>query len=84
VSLPKDVGTASVSILNGCSCVLFADWDRRYLLAATNYYDSSSYLKLENLPSNDTIAGLAHGLAEAHKAYDVEGYAPSLLKLPSI
>ncbi|KIM43057.1 hypothetical protein M413DRAFT_69714 [Hebeloma cylindrosporum] len=44
-----------------------------YLLAATDYYNSSSYLKPDNFPSNDSIAGLAQGLAEAHKAYDVEG-----------
>lgn len=51
----------------------FADLDRRYLLAATDYYNSSPYLKLDNFPVNDTIAGLAHGLAEAHKAYNVKG-----------
>ncbi|KAF8158447.1 glutathione synthase [Crassisporium funariophilum] len=45
----------------------------RYLLAATQYYDVSPELRLENFPTNDTIAGLAAGLAEAHKAYNVEG-----------
>jgi glutathione synthase len=30
-------------------------------------------LKIENFPSNDTTAGLAEGLAEAHKVYGVPG-----------
>ncbi|KAI0331124.1 glutathione synthase [Cubamyces sp. BRFM 1775] len=42
----------------------------RHLLATTEYFNSSPLLKLENLPPNDTIAGLAEGLAAAHKAYD--------------
>ncbi|KAL1944494.1 hypothetical protein VTO73DRAFT_2924 [Trametes versicolor] len=41
----------------------------RHLLAKTEYYNSSSVLKLENMPPNDTIAGLAEGLAAAHKEY---------------
>ncbi|CAA7261555.1 unnamed protein product [Cyclocybe aegerita] len=44
----------------------------RYLLAATRYYDASPYFKLDNFPSNDTIAGLASGLAQAHEAYSVD------------
>ncbi|KAG6829442.1 hypothetical protein H0H87_011397 [Tephrocybe sp. NHM501043] len=42
----------------------------RYLYASTQYYNTSSHLKAENFPKNDTIAGLAEGLATAHKAYD--------------
>ncbi|KAI0665204.1 glutathione synthase [Cubamyces menziesii] len=41
----------------------------RHLLATTEYFNSSPLLKLENLPPNNTIAGLAEGLAAAHKAY---------------
>ncbi|KAH9856943.1 glutathione synthase [Lenzites betulinus] len=41
----------------------------RHLLAATEYFNSSPLLRPENLPPNDTIAGLAEGLAAAHKAY---------------
>ena len=41
----------------------------RYLLQSTGYYDRSQYLKAENLPENHTTAGLAEGLAAAHKAY---------------
>ncbi|KAI0374958.1 glutathione synthase [Pilatotrama ljubarskyi] len=41
----------------------------RHLLAKTEYYNSSPILRIENLPANDTIAGLAEGLAAAHKAY---------------
>jgi glutathione synthase len=44
-----------------------------YLLAATNYFDSSPHLKPENLPFNGTLEGVAEGLAEAHKAYGVDG-----------
>ncbi|KAI1795816.1 glutathione synthase [Ganoderma leucocontextum] len=42
----------------------------RYLAASTEYFNSSPFLKPQNLPPNDTIAGLAEGLATAHKAYD--------------
>ncbi|KAH9900994.1 glutathione synthase [Cubamyces lactineus] len=42
----------------------------RHLLATTEYFNASPLLKLENLPPNDTIAGLAEGLAAAHNAYD--------------
>ncbi|OSC99094.1 glutathione synthase [Trametes coccinea BRFM310] len=41
----------------------------RHLLATTEYYNTSPILRLENLPPNDTISGLAEGLAAAHKAY---------------
>ncbi|PPQ63610.1 hypothetical protein CVT24_004470 [Panaeolus cyanescens] len=43
----------------------------RYLLNATGYYESSPELVAENFPVNDTIAGLAEGLAQGHKAYGV-------------
>ncbi|KAI8998583.1 glutathione synthase [Trametes punicea] len=41
----------------------------RHLLATTEYYNSSPILRPENLPPNDTVAGLAEGLVAAHKAY---------------
>jgi hypothetical protein len=47
----------------------------RYLHASTHYYGVSHDLKSENFPPNDTIAGLAEGLAEGHRAYGVPGYA---------
>ncbi|GBE85446.1 Glutathione synthetase large chain [Sparassis crispa] len=43
----------------------------KYLYKSTEYYKSSPHLKKENFPPNNTIAGLAEGLAEAHKAYNV-------------
>lgn len=49
----------------------------RYQLSATNdYFDSSSYLKRDNFPRNDSISGLANGLAVAHKAYIEQGGDP--------
>ncbi|KAG6866174.1 hypothetical protein C0991_007724 [Blastosporella zonata] len=44
----------------------------RYLYASTQYYNTSSHLKANNFPENDTIAGLTKGLATAHKAYNNE------------
>ncbi|KIP02986.1 hypothetical protein PHLGIDRAFT_78321 [Phlebiopsis gigantea 11061_1 CR5-6] len=41
----------------------------RYLCKSTGFYGSSSYLRDENFPANETTAGLAEGLATAHKAY---------------
>ncbi|KAH9946065.1 glutathione synthase [Epithele typhae] len=41
----------------------------RHLVATTEYFNSSPLLKLENMPPNETIAGLAEGLATAHKTY---------------
>ena len=52
----------------------------RYLLEATHYYDSSPYLRPENFPANNTIAGLAEGLAKAHEAYNIEGYVHLYVK----
>ena len=49
------------------------DVNNSYLLASTRYYDGSPELKAGNLPPNNTTAGLAEGLAEAHKAYNVPG-----------
>ncbi|KAH7928740.1 glutathione synthase [Leucogyrophana mollusca] len=45
----------------------------RYLHASTGYFGVSPYLRADNFPPNDTTAGLAQGLAEAHKAYGVPG-----------
>ncbi|EMD39596.1 hypothetical protein CERSUDRAFT_63209 [Gelatoporia subvermispora B] len=42
-----------------------------YLHASTGYFGTSPILKKENFPANRTISGLAEGLAEAHKAYNV-------------
>ncbi|RPD66201.1 glutathione synthase [Lentinus tigrinus ALCF2SS1-7] len=41
----------------------------RYLAATTEYFNSSPYLKPDNLPPNETIAGLVEGLASAHRTY---------------
>ncbi|KAG5352949.1 hypothetical protein C0989_011854 [Termitomyces sp. Mn162] len=41
-----------------------------YLYESTQYYNSSSHIRAENFPRNDTIAGLAEGLATAHKDYN--------------
>ncbi|CDO69537.1 hypothetical protein BN946_scf184785.g42 [Trametes cinnabarina] len=41
----------------------------RHLLATTEYFNTSPILRVENLPPNDTISGLAEGLAAAHRAY---------------
>ncbi|EKM79502.1 hypothetical protein AGABI1DRAFT_59176 [Agaricus bisporus var. burnettii JB137-S8] len=41
----------------------------RYLLSTTGYFNTSPYLSLENLPPNQTISGVAAGLAAAHSAY---------------
>ncbi|KAF9041829.1 glutathione synthase [Hymenopellis radicata] len=43
----------------------------RYLHSSTGYFDVSPWLTPDNLPPNNTISGLAEGLAEAHKAYGV-------------
>ncbi|KAH7909680.1 glutathione synthase [Hygrophoropsis aurantiaca] len=45
----------------------------RHLHAFTNYYGASPYFKAKNFPPNNTVAGLAEGLAEAHKAYGISG-----------
>ncbi|KAG8738201.1 hypothetical protein FRC10_007137 [Ceratobasidium sp. 414] len=42
----------------------------KYLLATTNYFGASSYLKNENLPVNETRCGLIEGIATAHRAYN--------------
>jgi glutathione synthase len=46
-------------------------------LLATSYFELSPYLKPDNLPKNDTIAGLAKGLAAGHVAYVSSGGSPS-------
>lgn len=46
---------------------------RRYLHLSTQYYNTSPYLRAENLPENNTTAGLVEGLAVAHNAYNVKG-----------
>ena len=53
----------------------------RYLAATTEYFNSSPFLKPENLPPNETIAGLTGGLVAAHKAYGSSSCVhPSLIK----
>jgi hypothetical protein len=45
-----------------------------HLLAATGYFGAApGVLAPENLPANATTAGLAAGIARAHKAYGVPG-----------
>ncbi|TRM62102.1 glutathione synthase [Schizophyllum amplum] len=41
----------------------------RYLQHSSQYFGVSEHLKPDNFPSNETTAGLAEGLAAAHKAY---------------
>jgi len=53
----------------------------RCLYALTDYYHISPHFKPENFPSNDTISGLANGLAEAHGAYGVPKWDYFLLIL---
>ncbi|KAH9968289.1 glutathione synthase [Russula compacta] len=43
----------------------------RHLIESTGYFGISPLLTSSNLPSNDTIKGLAEGLAEAHRVYGV-------------
>ena len=52
-------------------------WQSRHLLLSTSYFGLSPFLKPENLPKNDTIAGLAKGLAAGHVAYVSSGGSPS-------
>ena len=40
-----------------------------YLAKSTAYFGAFPGFNLEDLPQNDTLTGLAHGLAEAHAAY---------------
>ena len=40
-----------------------------YLAKSTSYFGAFPGFSLGNLPPNDTPAGLARGLAEAHAAY---------------
>lgn len=51
-------------VFNPDNAVLFS-----YLVESTDYFGVSPLLLSSNLPSNDTIKGLAEGLAEAHRAY---------------
>ncbi|CAG8588857.1 10085_t:CDS:2 [Ambispora leptoticha] len=41
----------------------------RYLLKATNYFDSSPIIKEESLPQNEALDRLAKGIAKAHELY---------------
>ncbi|KAH9919289.1 glutathione synthase [Fomitopsis serialis] len=43
----------------------------KYLYKSTQYYGVSPYLQEERFPTNNTTAGLAEGLSDAHKAYGV-------------
>jgi glutathione synthase len=44
-----------------------------HLYNISRYYDLSPLINPSNIPPNDTAADLAKGLAEAHRAYNVEG-----------
>ncbi|KAF5314847.1 hypothetical protein D9619_007262 [Psilocybe cf. subviscida] len=67
----KQVEFNTISVSFGCLSQKVNEL-HRYLASATNYYGSSEYLKAANFPTNDTINGLASGLAAAHTAYNVE------------
>ncbi|CDZ97440.1 Glutathione synthetase [Phaffia rhodozyma] len=43
----------------------------RYLTLQTGYLNASPCLQIKNLPANSPIHGLANGLAEAHKAFNI-------------
>ncbi|KAH9922030.1 glutathione synthase [Amylocystis lapponica] len=43
----------------------------KYLYNSVQYYNSSPILRQESFPANNTISGLAEGLAVAHLAYGV-------------
>ncbi|TFK27692.1 glutathione synthase [Coprinopsis marcescibilis] len=64
----KQVEFNTISISFGCLAQRVAEL-HRFQHAATSYFDSSPHLKRENFPKNESIAGLAKGLAAAHKAY---------------
>ena len=40
-----------------------------YLAKSTSYFGAFPGFSLEDFPPNDTPAGLAHGIAEAHTTY---------------
>ncbi|KAJ2923020.1 hypothetical protein H1R20_g14074, partial [Candolleomyces eurysporus] len=64
----KQVEFNTISVSFGCLSQRIAEL-HRHLLLSTSYFGSSPHLKPENLPQNDTIAGLASGLGAAHAAY---------------
>ncbi|KAK0189102.1 hypothetical protein F5146DRAFT_1112836 [Armillaria mellea] len=43
----------------------------RHLYSLTDYFNTSAWLKAENVPPNQTTAGLVEGLAAAHAAYNI-------------
>ena len=43
----------------------------RHLYAATEYFHKAKEVKPDSFPENTTTAGLAEGLATAHRAYGV-------------
>lgn len=46
-------------------------------MLSTSYFGLSPYLKPENLPKNESIAGLATGLAAGHNSYVSNGGSPT-------
>jgi glutathione synthase len=46
-------------------------------MLSTSYFGLSPHLKPENLPKNETITGLAKGLAEGHNVYVANGGSPT-------
>ncbi|KAH9015705.1 glutathione synthase [Lactarius hengduanensis] len=66
----KQVEFNTISVSFGCLSQQVAGM-HRYLSESTSYFGVSPLLSSENLPPNDTINGLAKGLAEAHRAYGV-------------
>ncbi|CAG8767243.1 11371_t:CDS:2, partial [Ambispora leptoticha] len=41
----------------------------KYLLESTNYFDVSSALKIDALPTNESMTNLPKGIAKAHQLY---------------
>ncbi|KAF6755858.1 glutathione synthase [Ephemerocybe angulata] len=79
----KQVEFNTISVSFGCLSQRIAELHRQaptlplHLMLSTSYFNSSPHLKLENLPKNDTIAGLAKGIAAGHAAYVSNGGSPS-------
>ncbi|KAF7974301.1 hypothetical protein HWV62_12452 [Athelia sp. TMB] len=64
----KQVEFNTISSSFGCLSERVADL-HRYLHRATGYFGASQHLAADGFPANDTISGLAQGLAAAHTAY---------------
>ncbi|KAH9954008.1 hypothetical protein BJV74DRAFT_874729 [Russula compacta] len=73
------MGPGGVSDVDDFTSALWSAWKKLrnegvpsvHLIESTGYFGISPLLTSSNLPSNDTIKGLAEGLAEAHRVYGV-------------